>query len=59
MFEFSIVLDMSKVTTNEDGSVIVGDNKLTKWDKQFGHTKPAIINGDFLLKLLTEKEVML
>ena len=57
MTNINFIVDMSKVTENEYGSVIVGDDKLTKWDKQFGHTKPVTINGDFLLKLLTEKEI--
>lgn len=53
--DMKFVIDMSKVTVNDDGSVIVGSDEPTYWDKQFGHTKPVIINGDFLLKLLTEK----
>ena len=57
--EFNIVVDMSNVTTNEDGSVTVGSSELTKYDKLFGNTKPITINGDFLLKLLTEKEIRL
>lgn len=56
---FNIVIDTSKVVVNEDGSVTVGSNELTNWDKQFGHTKPSTINGDFLLKLLTENEIRL
>lgn len=59
MFNFSIIVDHSKATVNEDGSVTVGSNELTNWDKQFGHTKPSTINGDFLLKLLTENEIRL
>lgn len=55
MLDLNIVVDFSKVTVNDDGSVIVGSDEPTYWDKQFGHTKPVIINGDFLLKLLTEK----
>lgn len=55
MLDLNIVVDFSKVTINDDGSVIVGSDELTYWDKQFGHTKPVTINGDFLLKLLTEK----
>lgn len=53
----NISIDMSKVTSNEDGSITVGSNVLTNWDKQFCHTKPVTIDGDFLLKLLTEKEI--
>ena len=57
MFEF--VIDTSNVVVNEDGSVIVGSDKLTHWDIQLGYTKPVTIDGDFLLKLLTEKEIRL
>lgn len=53
----NINIDMSKVTSNEDGSINVGSNRLTNWDKQLGNTKPVTIDGDFLLKLLTEKEI--
>lgn len=55
--EFNIVVDTSIITINEDGSVTVGSSELTKYDKLFGNTKPVVINGDFLLKLLTEKEI--
>lgn len=56
---FNIIIDISKVTVNEDGSVVIGNDNLTSFDKQLGHTKPVTINGNFLLKLLTEKEIRL
>ena len=59
MFEINFVIDTSIVEVNEDSSVTVGSDKLTNWDKLFGNTKPATINGDALLKLLTEKEIVI
>ena len=59
MFEINFVIDTSIVEVNEDSSVTVGSDKLTNWDKLFVNTKPATINGDALLKLLTEKEIVI
>lgn len=56
---FNIIVDMSEVTINKDNSITIGTDELTKWDKLFGNDKPIVLNGDFLLKMLTENEVRL
>ena len=49
----NIVIDMSKARTDEDGSVTVGSD-VTHIQK-FLEYNPIVINGDFLLELLTAK----
>lgn len=53
----NISIDMLKITSNEDDSITIGSDRLTNWDKQLGHTKPVTIDGNFLLRLLMEKEI--
>lgn len=57
--EIEFDIDWSKVKINEDKSVIVGNDDVTPMQKLLGHNKPIIINGDFLLKLLTMDKITL
>lgn len=57
--DIKFVIDWSKVKMNKDGSVIVGSDDVTPMQKLLGYNKPSIINGDFLLELLTKNEVKL
>lgn len=52
--DINVIIDISKVRTNEDGSVTVGSDCVTHIQK-FLEYNPIVINGDFLLELLTDK----
>lgn len=57
MIEIEINVDLSKVKINDDGSVLVGDEEYTPKFRQWvvRGNKPIVLNGEFLLKLLTMK----